>query len=165
MAAGKPSQDSDCGRALVEAIIETMEIKMTNFTAKRILILTGISCLVGCSRTESSNMATRMNRQVEQWIPSGTSSSQIRHTMEQHQFSCADGSYNSRAEMPQGSDPLWWDIGYVRRGSKTVSVTNVSILTCKRNDTNGDVWAYEARLTLVDGEFDGRYSMAARRMK
>jgi hypothetical protein len=106
-----------------------------------------------------------MNQQVEQWIPSAASLSQVRHTMEQHQFSCADGSYNSRAEMPQGSDPLWWDTGYVRRGGKTVPVTNLSILTCKRNDTNGNVWAYEAKLTFVDGEFDGRYMMVARREK
>jgi hypothetical protein len=68
--------------------------------------------------------------------------------------------------MPPGSDPLWWDVGgFITKGGKTLPVTNVAIFTCKRTDTNSDGWAYEARLTAVDGEFDGRYLVSANHVR
>jgi hypothetical protein len=121
--------------------------------------------LIGCSR-EEPNPASQMSRQIQQWVPKGTPVAAARQIMEQHQFVCAVGSYDSRAAMPPDSDPLWWDAGsFISKSGKTLPVTNVTILTCKREDTNNDVWAYDATLTAVDGEFDGRYLVSARHVR
>jgi hypothetical protein len=107
-----------------------------------------------------------MSQQIQQWIPQGTPVVELRQIMEQHQFVCTVGSYDSKAAMPPGSDPLWWDVGgFITKGGKTLPVTNVAIFTCKRTDTNSDGWAYEARLTAVDGEFDGRYLVSANHVR
>jgi hypothetical protein len=122
--------------------------------------------LVGCSRQAPTNVALQMSEQLQQWIPKGTPVAAARQIMEQHQFACTIGSYDSRAAMPSGSDPKWWDDGsYITSGGKTLSVTNVTILTCKRADTTNDVWAYDATLTAVDGEFDGTYLVSANRAR
>lgn len=122
--------------------------------------------LIGCSRSEAPNPASQMSQQIQQWIPQGTPVVELRQIMEQHQFVCTVGSYDSKAAMPPGSDPLWWDVGgFITKGGKTLPVTNVAIFTCKRTDTNSDGWAYEARLTAVDGEFDGRYLVSANHVR
>ena len=122
--------------------------------------------LVGCSRQVPLNTASQMSQQIQQWIPKGTRVAAVQQIMEQHQFVCTVGSYDSRAAMPPGSDPKWWDVGsYITSGGKTLPVTNVTILTCKRADTTNDVWAYDATLTAVDGEFDGSYLVSARRVR
>jgi hypothetical protein len=121
--------------------------------------------LVGCSRQAPPNAASQMSQQIQQWIPKGTRVAAAQQIMEQHQFVCTVGSYDSRAAMPSGSDPKWWDVGsYITSGGKTLPVTNVTLLNCKRADTNGVAWAYEARLTAVDGEFDGSYLVTANRV-
>src|SRR5580704_6699506 len=111
--------------------------------------------LVGCSRSETPSQASQMSQQIEHWVPKGTSVSKARQIMDQHQFVCTVGSYDSKAAMPSGSDPLWWEIGsFISANGRTLRVTNVTLLTCTRTDTNNDVWAYEATFTGVDGEFD-----------
>jgi hypothetical protein len=122
--------------------------------------------LIGCSHSETASPALQMSRQIQQWVPKGTPLAAARQAMEQHQFVCTVDSYASRAAMPPGSDPLWWNVGsFISRDGKTLPVTNVTILTCKRADTNFGVCAYEATLTAVDGEFDGRYSVSASHMR
>jgi hypothetical protein len=122
--------------------------------------------LVGCSRQVPSNTASQMSHQIQQWVPRGTRVAAVRQIMEQHQFVCTVGSYESRAAMPPGSDPKWWDVeGYITSGGETLPVTNVTILTCKRADTTNDAWAYDATLTAVDGEVDGSYLVSAHRVR
>ena len=122
--------------------------------------------LLGCSHSESPNPATRMSQQLQQWVPKGTPVSTARQLMEQHQFVCTVGSYDSRAAMPPGSDQGWWAVGsFITSDGKTVPVTNITILTCKRADTTNDVCSYEAILTSVDGEFDGTYLVSSARMR
>ena len=125
-----------------------------------------LAALIGCSRQATPNQASQMSQQIQQWIPNGARVAVVQQIMEQHQFVCTVGSYDSRAAMPAGSDPKWWDVGgYITSGGKTLPVTNVTILTCKRAETTNDVWAYDATLTSVDGEFDGSYLVLARRMR
>jgi hypothetical protein len=122
--------------------------------------------LIGCSRSKTPSQASQMSQQIQHWVPKGTSMSKARQIMEEHQFVCTVGSYDSRAAMPPGSDLLWWDVGsFISSGGKTLRVTNVTILTCTRADTNNDVWAYDATLTGVDGEFDGGYNVSARHVR
>jgi hypothetical protein len=122
--------------------------------------------LIGCRRSETPTRASQMSRQIQQWVPKGTSVSAARQIMEQHQFVCTVGAYDSRAAMPAGSDPLWWDVGaFISINGKTLPVTNVTILTCRRTATNSGVWAYDATLTGVDGEFDGDYLVSARHVR
>jgi hypothetical protein len=122
--------------------------------------------LIGCGRSDTPNPASQMSQQIQQWVPKGTSVAAARQIMEQHQFVCTVGSYDSKAAMPSGSDPLWWDAGgFIGKSGKTLPVTNVTLLTCTRADTNSDVWAYDVTLTGVDGEFDGRYLVSAHQVK
>jgi hypothetical protein len=122
--------------------------------------------LIGCSRSEKPNPASQMSQQIQQWVPKGTPVAAARQIMEQHQFVCAVGSYDSKAAMPPGSDPLWWDVGgFISRDGKTLPVTNVTILTCTRADTNSVAWSYYATLVTADGEFDGRFLVSARHVK
>jgi hypothetical protein len=125
-----------------------------------------LMALLGCSRPVTPNPASQMSQQIQQWVPKGTPSAMAQQVMEQHQFVCTVGSYDSRAAMPPGSDPLWWDAGSFNSSSgRTLPVTNVTILTCTRTDTNTEVWADEATLMAVDGEFDGRYLVTATRVR
>ena len=122
--------------------------------------------LIGCSQLQKPNPTSQMNYQIQQWIPKGTTIVEARLIMEQHHFVCTIGSYDSKAAMPSGSDPLWWDTGsFISKTGQTLPVTNVTILTCKRADTTNEVWAYDATLTAVDGECDGRYLVSARRVR
>ena len=122
--------------------------------------------LIGCSRTQTTTqttiLASQMNQQIQGWVPRGTSVAAARQIMEQHQFVCTVGSYDSRAAMPPGSDPLWWDASSVTRDGKTMPVTNVTILTCNRADTNE---TYCATLGAVNGEIDGPYNLWAQRLR
>lgn len=122
--------------------------------------------LVGCSRPAPPNMASQMSQQIQQWIPKGTPVATVRQVMAQHQFACLVNSYDSRAAMPLGSDPKWWDDGnYGTSGGTSLPVTNVTILTCKRAANTNEVWAYDTTFTAVNGEFDGSYLVSARRAR
>lgn len=122
--------------------------------------------LMGCSRQTQPSAAAQMCQQIEQWVPKGTPIAKARQTMEQHQFVCVVASYDSKAAMPSGSDPLWWDIGsFITSAGRTVRVTNVTLLTCKRAETTNDALAYDTTFTAVNGEFDGSYSVSAHRMR
>ena len=114
--------------------------------------------LIGCSRTQTPSLGSQMNQQIQEWVPKGTSVAAARQIMEQHQFVCTVGSYDSKAAMPPGSDPLWWDAGSYRG----MPVTNVTILTCKRVESN---MTYYATLSAVNGEIDGPYNLVAQRLK
>jgi hypothetical protein len=122
--------------------------------------------LIGCSRSKTPSQASQMSQQIQSWVPKGTSVSKVRQIMEQHQFAYTVGSYDSKAAMPPGSDPLWWDVGsFISANGRTLRVTNVTLLTCTRTDTNNDVWTYDATFTGVDGEFDGSYLVSARHVR
>jgi hypothetical protein len=129
----------------------------------KILPIILLVTLIGCSRSETPDPASQMSQQIQHWVPKGTSVAAARQILEQHQFVCTVGSYDSRAAMPPGSDPLWWDVGsFVGRDGKTMPVTNVTILTCKLDNTNE---AYDATLSTVNGETDGRYNVSSRRLR
>jgi hypothetical protein len=103
---------------------------------------------------------SQMSLQIQHWVPKRTSVAAARQIMEQHQFVCAVGSYDSRAAMPPGSDPFWWKVGsFIGRDGKTMPVTNVTLLSCKFDNTN-EIW--EATLSAVNGETDGRYLVSSR---
>jgi hypothetical protein len=113
--------------------------------------------LIGCSRSETPNRASQISQQIQRWVPMGTSVTAARQIMEQHQFVCTVSSYDSRAAMPPGSDPIWWEIGrFIGRDGKAMPVTNVTILDFKQANCS-------ARLSAVNGETDGRYSVFASR--
>jgi len=120
--------------------------------------------LFGCARSDSDNPASQMNRQIREWVPPGTSLAVARQIMEQHQFACTVASYDSKAAMPPGADTLRWDTGIIRDG-KPESVTNFTLLICRRNETNGGVWVYETTLTVLNGETDSRLKTSASRIK
>ena len=125
----------------------------------KVLVFILLVALVGCSRSDTASPALQMSRQIQQWIPKGTPVAAVRELMEQHQFVCTVDSYASREAMPPGSDRLWWNIGsFISRDGRTLPVTNVTILACKRADTHIE---YQATFTAVDGEFDGRYAVSA----
>jgi len=98
--------------------------------------------LVGCG--DSNGLGPQMSHQINQWVPDGTRLVTARQTMEQHEFTCTVTTYGSKSEMPAGSDISWWDNGS--------GATNVSVLKCRRNDTNA---IYEATLTAVNGKMQG----------
>ncbi len=119
--------------------------------------------LLGCSQSQTLNPASQMGQQIKQWVPQGTSVAAAQQIMQQHQFVCTVGSYDSRAAMPPGSDPLWWDVrSFKGRDGKTMPVTNVTILICKFVNTNE---AYEVTLSAVNGETDGRHLVSSRRLR
>jgi hypothetical protein len=119
--------------------------------------------LLGCSHSETPNAASQMSQQIQQWVPKGTSVTAARQIMQQHQFVCTVGSYDSRVAMPTGSDPVWWDVGsFIGRDGKTMPVTNVTILTCKLDSTNE---AYDVTLSAVNSEMDGRLYVSSRRLR
>ena len=120
--------------------------------------------LFGCARSDSDNPASHTSRQIEEWVPPGTSLALARQIMEQHQFACTVVSYDSKAAMPPGADTLRWDTGIIRDG-KPESVTNLTLLICRRNETNGGVWVYETTLTVLNGETDSRLKTSASRIK
>ena len=125
-----------------------------------------LAALIGCSRQAPPVAGSQVAQHIRQWVPKGTRLAAVRRTMEQHHFVCTVGSYDSRAVMPPGSDPRWWDTGsFITSSGRTLPVTNVTILTCQRTDTNGEVWAYDATFMTVDGEFDGVYTLSARRVR
>src|SRR5208283_4336756 len=107
--------------------------------------------LAGCSQPD--NPAKQMSHQIQEWVPAGTSLASARQNMEQHQFACTVGSYDCKAAMPPGSDTIRWDTGIIRDG-KPAALTNLSLLTCNRTETNGRVLVYEATLTVLNGETD-----------
>jgi hypothetical protein len=95
-----------------------------------ILIIT----LIGCSRTESPTH--RINRQIQQWIPEGTSLASARQILEQHQFTCSVVSYDNIEAITNNPDAVKWATLF----AKTEAVTNISLLngdwTDKNNITN-----------------------------
>ena len=120
--------------------------------------------LFGCARSDSDNPASHTSRQIEEWVPPGTSLALARQIMEQHQFACTVASSDSKAAMPPGTDTIRWDTGIIRDG-KPESVTNLSLLICRRNETNDGVWVCEATLTVLNGETDSRLITSALRIK
>jgi hypothetical protein len=123
----------------------------------KILPIILLVALIGCSRSETPNLASQRSQEIQRWVPKGTSVTAARQIMEQHQFVCTVSSYDSRAAMPPGSDPLWWDVGsFIGRDGKTMPVTNVTILDFKQTNCS-------ARLSAVNGETDGRYFVSASR--
>jgi hypothetical protein len=110
------------------------------------------------------NLATQMSQQIQAWVPSGTSLAAARRIMEQHEFTCAVASYDSKAAMPPNSDTIMWDNGVFRNG-KAEALTNLTLLTCSRAETNSAVWVYDATLTSLNGEISGPYTVTSRRTK
>jgi hypothetical protein len=84
--------------------------------------------------------------------------------MEQYQFTCTVGSYDSKAAMPPGSDTIKWDTGIIRDG-KPAALTNLTLLNCSRSETNEGVWVYEATLTVLNGETDSHLIVSSSRIK
>lgn len=118
--------------------------------------------LAGCSQPESP--ATQMSHQIQEWVPAGTSLAAARQIMEQHQFTCTVGSYESKAAMPPGSDTIRWDTGIIRNG-KPAALTNLTLLNCIRTETNGGVWIHEVTLTVLNGKTDSGLTVSSRRIK
>ena len=118
--------------------------------------------LAGCSQPE--NPATQMSHQIQEWVPAGTALASARQIMEQHQFACTVGSYDSKAAMPPGSDTIRWDTGVLKDG-RYAALTNLSLLTCSRTETNGSVLVYEATLTVLNGETDSGLTVSSRRIQ
>ena len=153
----------------------------------RVMLFILLFALVGCSRQAPSNStspltnsalppssaapsltnsASQMSHQIQHWIPKGTSVGAARQIMEQHQFVCTVASYDNKAAMPPGSDLHWWNVGsFTTSTGINLPVTNVTIVTCKLADSTNDVWSYTARLTAVDGEYDGRCYVSAHRVR
>ena len=118
--------------------------------------------LIGCVRRD--NPATQMSRQIQRWVPAGTSLAAARQIMEQHHFTCTVDSYDSKAAMPPGADTIRWDTGIFRNG-RFGALTNLSLLNCSHSHTNGGVFDYEATLTVLNGETDGGVGVSADRIK
>lgn len=97
-------------------------------------------------------------------IPAGISLASARQIMEQHQFACTVGSYDSKVAMPPGSDAIRWDTGIIRDG-KPAALTNLTLLTCSRSETNEGDWVYEATLTVLNGKTDSHLTVSSRRIK
>jgi hypothetical protein len=121
-----------------------------------------IFALAGCSQPE--NPATQLSHQIQEWVPAGTPLASARQIMEQHQFACTVSSYDSKSAMPSGSDTIRWDTGIIRDG-KPAALTNLSLMTCSRTETNGSVLVYEATLTVLNGETDSKLTVSSRRIR
>lgn len=117
--------------------------------------------LIGCSHTERTAPAALMRQQIQQWIPKGTSVTAACRIMEQHEFSCTVHSYDSIAAMPPGPDKAWWNAGTHTNGNILTSVTNVTLVSCKRAATTNDIQEYNVKLTAVNGDINGRVTVWA----
>jgi hypothetical protein len=115
----------------------------------RILPFVMLLALVGCDDSEQEAMLRKTSKQVEQWIPMGTSLAVARQTMEQHQFRCSVASYDSVEQMklvrPEEIG-IWKES--VIRDHVMQDVTNVTDLECKKER----LWV---NLRLVNGETMG----------
>src|SRR5262245_23701619 len=104
---------------------------------------------VGCGQRE--RVADRLQRQVHEWIPTGTPLISAKHIMEQHQFNCAINSYtNKQAMIKNGTEDVdahWWDTS-LRENGKSVTVTNVTHLEFKRTNA----WGV---LLYINGKYSG----------
>ena len=128
------------------------------------LYIIALLAAAGCSQPDSQ--VSHLN-QIKQWMPDGSTLASARHAMEQHQYSCSVASFDSREKMPVvlGADKSLWDLGVIKN-DKVETATNLSLLTCRRVQTNSDgVWAYEATLTFVNDSLSGSLLNSSQRIQ
>jgi hypothetical protein len=102
--------------------------------------------LFGCERTESP--ADGLSRQIKEWIPVGTPLASAQQILEQHQFTCSVDSYTNKEEMLHDhQDYFPFTTGIIWDG-KFQTVTNVSNLHFKNQNSQGT-------LTIVNGRNTG----------
>jgi hypothetical protein len=87
----------------------------------------------GCSK-HTPHPTEKLNSELLQLIPFGTSLEQARQTMEQRQYACTVKSYSHPEEMPANEERKL----FASRSITADTVTNVTYLECAPagNDTN-----------------------------
>jgi hypothetical protein len=90
------------------------------------LTLILLLALIGCSRSESP--AQKASKQIQQWIPTGTSLASARQIVEQHGFTCSTISYDSMKAITNDPDAIQWTKEFILKHQKTEVVTNISVL-------------------------------------